>query len=77
MEKDINLSAIDVRKYDECSMFDENLIKVRVNNLEGLIDINGNIIIEPIYKHVKKYTDDLIKIEKDKKMDLLLLMVKF
>jgi len=64
-----NSKAIDLSNYDNCSIFNETLFKVTVNNFEGIINGSGNLLIEPIYTKIVEH-DKFIKVNKDRKYGL-------
>jgi hypothetical protein len=56
---DINGGQKSEFKFESISPLDEGNLMVSLNNRKGIIDLNGNIIADPIYKEIKNVNGSL------------------
>ena len=61
-----NIVLTTTEDYLEIETPDENgLCLIRTNDGYGLIDLNGNVVVEPIYDEINNFYDGLAKVELD------------
>jgi hypothetical protein len=62
----INKKGIQVvtPKYDDIKPFEQGTARVAVHRLRGVVDVEGNIIIPPVYEHVEYVGDNLFRVER-------------
>ena len=57
--------------YQKVQLFSDNLFIVRKNNLDGLIDKNGTVILDCIYDYIQPFSETLVRVNKDRLYGLI------
>lgn len=61
-------TIISVNTYEEVSQLDENLFRVKLNNLVGISDLEGKVIVEAENEVLRKVSENVIRLEVEGKI---------